>query len=129
MIKRKSFSTLTGKGDPPTEPEFDKSTSVKDPFSGKSYDVYKNKKGEITYVGATGAMNSNTRAEGSKFYYKGDAAKKLAAGLAMNADEKKRIDQIRATRKANPDRDYSKDEAMNKPKIDYVKNLDIDPIR
>mgnify|MGYP003676909171 CR=1 FL=1 len=125
MIKRKSFSTLTGKGDPPKKVDFDKSTPVIDPFSGKSYDVYKNKEGEVTYVGATGAMNNNTRAEGHKFYYKGDAAKKLAGGLARNADEQKRIDQIRAVRESNPDIDYSQDEAMNQTRVDHVKYLDI----
>ena len=125
MIKRKSFSTLTGKGDPPTKPEFDKSTTVRDPFSGKSYDVYKNKEGEVTYVGGTGAFNDNTRAEGMKFYFKGDNAKKLAEGLAMNADENKRIQQIKDFKEANPDADLSNE----RPRRDYVKSLNIDPIK
>ena len=44
-------------------------TSVTDPASGKSYEVYKNKLGEVTTVGRTGAADGNTNAAGQKFYY------------------------------------------------------------
>tara|TARA_R110002051_G_scaffold167418_1_gene238094 strand:- start:464 stop:931 length:468 start_codon:yes stop_codon:yes gene_type:complete len=97
-------------------------TSVTDRASGKSYEVYKNKLGEVTTVGRTGAADSNTRAAGQKFYYQGDDAKRIASDLAKNQDEADMAEFKKDMLEANPKANFKKDEFMNKARVDHVKN-------
>tara|TARA_R110002110_G_scaffold54664_3_gene156711 strand:- start:98 stop:565 length:468 start_codon:yes stop_codon:yes gene_type:complete len=108
-------------GDAAWEAE-NKPTSVIDRASGKSYEVYKNKLGEVTTVGRTGAADGNTNAEGKKFYYEGDDAKRIASDLARNQDEADAAEFKRDMLEANPKKDFSKDKFMNTARVDYVKN-------
>ena len=108
-------------GDAAWESE-NKPTSVIDRASGKSYEVYKNKLGEVTTVGRTGAADGNTNAEGKKFYYEGSDAKRIASDLARNQDEADMAEFKQDMIKANPKANFEKDKFMNKARVDHVKN-------
>ena len=85
-------------------------TKVTDAASGRDYNVYKNKLGEVINVSGTGGYKGSTGKAGEQVWWSGKDAVKMSKALARNADEAKRADTERTFKSKNP-----------KARIDYIK--------
>ena len=85
-------------------------TKVTDAASGRDYNVYKNKLGEVINVSGTGGYKGSTGKAGEQVWWSGKDAVKMSKALARNADEATRAAAERTFKSKNP-----------KARIDYIK--------